>query len=91
MVKSTSKTKNFSLERQCEACKKQHTIVGFFAGGLAAGGFGVGSDSFYDLSANIGCQWSKAVGTTFGYCLFDVDYNQGDFLMMLNGKAGCWA
>lgn len=52
----------------------------YVTGWLAGGGFGVGSDSFYDVSANIGYQWSKSIGTTFGYRLFDVDYEDGTFL-----------
>ena len=52
----------------------------YVAGGLVAGGFGVGSDSFYDISANVGYQWSKSIGTTLGYRLFDVDYEEGTFL-----------
>jgi hypothetical protein len=52
----------------------------YVTGGLAAGGFGIGSDSFYDISANIGYQWSKSIGTTLGYRLFDVDYEEGSFL-----------
>ena len=63
---------------------KARTALGnshfYAAGGLSAGGFGVGSDSFYDVTANIGYQWSKAIGTSLGYRLFDVDYEDGSFL-----------
>lgn len=52
----------------------------YAAGWLATGGFGVGSDSFYDLSANLGYQWTKSIGTTIGYRLFDVDYEEGSFV-----------
>lgn len=53
----------------------------FYAvGWLAGGGFGVGSDSFYDVSANLGYQWNKSIGTTLGYRLFNVDYENGAFL-----------
>lgn len=53
----------------------------FYAvGWIAGGGFGVGSDSFYDVSANIGYQWNKAIGTTLGYRLFNVDYQDGSFV-----------
>ena len=52
----------------------------YFTGWIAGGGFGVGSDSFYDLSANIGYQWNKAIGTALGYRLFNVDYEDGTFL-----------
>ena len=51
----------------------------YAAGWVAFGGFGVGSDHFYDLSANIGYQWSKAIGTTLGYRMFDVKYKEGTF------------
>jgi len=51
----------------------------YVAGWLAGGGFGVGSDSFYDVSANIGYQWSKSIGTTLGYRMFDVKYGEGTF------------
>jgi hypothetical protein len=52
----------------------------YAAGWLATGGLGVGSDSFYDLSANLGYQWTKSIGTTIGYRLFDVDYEAGSFV-----------
>ena len=52
----------------------------YVAGGAALGGFGLGSNSFYEISANIGYQWSKSIGTTLGYRLFDVDYESNDFL-----------
>lgn len=52
----------------------------YVAGWVATGGFGVGSDSFYDVSANIGYQWNKSIGTTLGYRLFDVDYEHDSFV-----------
>ena len=52
----------------------------YLAGGAAIGGFGMGSDLFYDLSANLGYQWSKSIGTAIGYRMFDVDYEKKDFL-----------
>jgi hypothetical protein len=52
----------------------------YAAGGVAAGGFGAGSDSFYDINANVGYQWSEAIGTSLGYRLFDVKYENGSFL-----------
>lgn len=53
----------------------------FFAmGWMAFGGFGVGSDHFYDMSANVGYQWTQAINTTFGYRAYDVDYEDGDYL-----------
>jgi len=52
----------------------------YFSGGAGIGGFGVGSDLFYDINANIGYQWNKAIGTVIGYRLFDVDYDKDNFL-----------
>lgn len=52
----------------------------YFTGWLSGGGFGVGSDSFYDFSANVGYQWNKSIGTTLGYRMFDVDYENGTFV-----------
>lgn len=52
----------------------------YIQGWLAVGGFGVGSDSFYDTSVNLGYQWNEAIGTTIGYRLFDVDYDDNDFV-----------
>ena len=52
----------------------------YAAGWLATGGFGVGSDSFYDISANIGYNWNKSIGTTLGYRLYDLDYEEGSFI-----------
>ena len=53
----------------------------FYAvGWLAGGGFGVGSDSFYDVSANLGYQWTKSIATTVGYRYLDVDYENDGFL-----------
>jgi hypothetical protein len=53
----------------------------FYVEGFAGvGGFGVGSDMFYDLNLNIGYQWNKAIGTGIGYRLYDVDYDKDDFL-----------
>lgn len=52
----------------------------YLGGGAAIGGFGVGSDLFYDVSANVGYQWNNAIGTAIGYRLFDVDYESGGFV-----------
>jgi hypothetical protein len=52
----------------------------YVRGGAAVGGFGAGSDLFYDLNATIGYQWSPAIGTAIGYRLFDVDYDESDFV-----------
>ena len=48
----------------------------YFAGGLVIGGFGVGSDMFYELNTNVGYQWNKSIGTTVGYRTFGVDYEE---------------
>ncbi len=47
---------------------------------LIGGGFGVGSDAFYDGSLNLGYQWSKSIGTTLGYREFNVDYDDDGFV-----------
>ncbi len=52
----------------------------YAAGGIAIGGFGVGSDLFYDLNANLGYQWSESIGTTVGYRLYDLDYEKDGFV-----------
>lgn len=52
----------------------------YVAGGAAIGGFGVGSDLFYDLNANLGYQWSESIGTTVGYRLYDLDYEDDGFV-----------
>lgn len=52
----------------------------YFSGGAGIGGFGVGSDLFFDINANVGYQWNKAIGTVVGYRLFDVDYEKDNFL-----------
>lgn len=53
----------------------------FYAeGGAFLGGFGVGSDLFYEINANVGYQWTKSIGTTVGYRMFDVDYENDGFV-----------
>jgi hypothetical protein len=52
----------------------------YVQGGASVGGFGVGSDLFYDLNGAIGYQWTPSIGTAVGYRLFDVDYEDGGFL-----------
>lgn len=52
----------------------------YLAGGAAVGGFGVGSDHFYEISANVGYQWSKSIGTALGYRMFDVDYRDDGYV-----------
>jgi hypothetical protein len=51
----------------------------YVAGVLGLGGFGVGSDRFYDVSASVGYQWNKSIGTSLGYRRFDVTYEEGTF------------
>lgn len=52
----------------------------YVAGWAEIGGFGVGSESFYQWSLNIGYQWNDAIGTTLGYREFDVDYDEDGFV-----------
>lgn len=51
----------------------------YLQAGGGIGGFGVGSDMFYEVSGVIGYRWSDSIGTSFGYRLFDVDYNSNSF------------
>jgi hypothetical protein len=52
----------------------------FISGGLGIGGFGAGSDFFWDASINLGYQWTRGFSTTVGYRYLDVDYEKDDFL-----------
>ena len=52
----------------------------YVEGGAGLGGFGVGSDLFYEISANVGYQWNKSIGTAFGYRMFDVDYDDDGYV-----------
>lgn len=52
----------------------------YVSGSAGLGGFGVGSDMFYDLNINLGYQLTDSIGTALGYRMFDVDYEEGDFL-----------
>lgn len=52
----------------------------YIQGGAGLGGFGLGSDLFYELNGAIGYQWNKAIGTAVGYRMFDVDYEDGGFV-----------
>ncbi len=52
----------------------------YLAGWAGLGGFGANSDLFYDVSLNLGYQWSDAIGTTVGYRLYDVNYDKNDFV-----------
>ncbi|MFT5674613.1 MAG: hypothetical protein ACI808_000535 [Paraglaciecola sp.] len=51
----------------------------YVAGGLGLGGFGMGSDLFYDTNINVGYQWTPSIGTTIGYRLYDLDYENDGF------------
>lgn len=51
----------------------------YLEGGGGLGGFGTGSDMFYEFTANIGYQWNSTIGTTIGYRMFDVDYEDNEF------------
>ncbi|MFV8817118.1 hypothetical protein [Haliea sp. E17] len=52
----------------------------YLTGWAGLGGFGVSSEMFYDASINLGYQWSDAIGTTVGYRIFDVDYDNSGFV-----------
>lgn len=49
----------------------------YLAGWAALGGFDVNADLFYDISVNLGYQWTDAIDTSLGYRVFDVDYDDG--------------
>lgn len=63
---------------------KGRTVIGdtkfYVAGGASIGGFGVGSDLFYDINANLGYQWSDSIGTSVGYRMYDLDYENDGFV-----------
>ena len=52
----------------------------FVSSELYLGGFGMGSDFMWDVSASLGYQWTKSIDVTLGYRYMDVDYEKGDFL-----------
>lgn len=52
----------------------------FISGGLAIGGFGVGSDFMWDVNVNLGYRWTDTFSTTLGYRYLDVDYEDDGFL-----------
>jgi hypothetical protein len=52
----------------------------FVSGAVLAGGFGLASDSLWDLNLNLGYQWTESFSTTLGYRYFDVDYEDDGFL-----------
>ncbi|MCX2983434.1 hypothetical protein EYC98_21450 [Halieaceae bacterium IMCC14734] len=51
----------------------------YVAGGVGYGGFGINADSFYDLTANLGYQWTESIATAVGYRLYDLDYDESGF------------
>ena len=55
-------------------------FAGAGAGAGGIGGFGVGSDLAYELSATIGYQWNSSIGTALGYRMFDVDYEDDGYI-----------
>lgn len=59
----------------------------FISGAALVGGFGLASDSLWDLNLNLGYQWTESFSTTLGYRYFDVDYEDDGFLadMALDG------
>ncbi len=52
----------------------------YVTGGAAIGGFGMNADLFYDLSAHLGYQWSDSIGTSIGYRMYDLDYENDGFV-----------
>ena len=52
----------------------------YTSAGASIGGFGMNSDLFYDLNVNFGYQWNDAIGTTIGYRLYDLDYENDGFV-----------
>jgi hypothetical protein len=53
----------------------------FASGALLAGGFGLASDSLWDLNLNLGYQWTESFATTLGYRYLDIDYEDDGFLV----------
>jgi hypothetical protein len=52
----------------------------YVVGGAGIGGFGAGSDSFYEVSGAVGYRWSDAIATLLGYRRLEVDYRDDDFI-----------
>lgn len=55
----------------------------FINGALLGGGFGIASDSLWDLSVSLGYQWTETFSTTLGYRYLDIDYEDDGFLVDL--------
>lgn len=51
----------------------------FISGVIGYGGFGINAESFYDISANVGYQWSESIGAVFGYRQYELDYDENGF------------
>lgn len=51
----------------------------YVSGGIGYGGFGINADSFYEVSANLGYQWTESIATVVGYRLYDLDYDESGF------------
>lgn len=62
--------------------KARIPIVSSFytSGTLFVGGFGLGSDFFYETSLNLGYQWTETVGTYIGYRILGVDYDRDGYI-----------
>jgi len=62
---------------------KGFTLLGqsrfFVAGSAAYGGFDINANSLYEISANLGYQWTDAIGTALGYRKYKLDYDQNGF------------
>ena len=52
----------------------------YTTGAAVIGGFNTGSKLFYDVQAHIGYQWNDAIGTSIGYRLYDLDYENNGFI-----------
>ncbi|MEH6559298.1 MAG: hypothetical protein V7708_15990 [Oceanicoccus sp.] len=51
----------------------------YVSGALGYGGFDINADSFYEVSANVGYQWTDTLASVAGYRLYELDYDQNDF------------
>ena len=51
----------------------------YISGGASVGGFDINADSFYEINANVGYQWSEHLASAVGYRLYDLDYDQNNF------------
>ena len=58
----------------------------YISGGVSIGGFSVNSDLFYDTNVNLGYQWNKSIGTSIGYRIYGLDYNNDGFVYDVKQK-----